>query len=239
MIFNFPYKPVIEDFNKKGFLTLNSVIKILENAGNGHSDLAGENVFNMHKASHAWVLTEWQIEILEYPAYGAELKAETWSEGISSPLVANRNFLLYKNGVICAKGATRWILIDMNTGRPCRIEPEEFEKYQSENKTVFEDKKLSKIPVPEYFEKDLNNPVRRSDIDFNMHVHNLTYLDYAREVIPEECAELMNFKKLRIAYKTALKEGSTAVCKYANVEGTHVVFIFDSENNLCCQIQFA
>lgn len=78
-----------------------------------------------------------------------------------------------------------------------------------------------------------------SDIDINDHVHNLTYLEYAREVLPRKEAEMMNFKKLRIAYKTALREGGTAVVRYAFVEDSHLVFIYDAEDHLCCQLQFA
>ncbi|MCQ2598511.1 MAG: thioesterase [Treponema sp.] len=239
MIFEYSYTPVFEDFNKEAALTINALVKILENSGSGHSDMAGDNVFDMHNRANAWVLTEWQIEVQDYPKYGDQIKAETWSEGLSSPLVANRNFLLYKNGEVCAKGATRWILIDMATGRPCRIEPAHLERYENEPKTVFEDKKLSRIPTPEAWEKEVRLPVRFSDIDINDHVHNLTYLEYAREVLPRKEAEIMNFKKLRIAYKTALREGGTAVVRYAFVEDSHLVFIYDAEDHLCCQLQFA
>ncbi|MCQ2586366.1 MAG: thioesterase [Treponema sp.] len=239
MFFEFKYKPVFEDYNRNAALTLNALVKILENSGSGHSDMAGDNVFDMHNRSNAWVLTEWQIEVTEYPKYGDEIKAETWSEGLASPLVAMRNFLLYKNGEICAKGTTRWILIDMATGRPCKIEPAHLERYENEPKTVFDDKKLSRIPSPEAWTTEVKMPVRRADIDINEHVHNLTYLEYAREVLPRQDADIMNYKKLRIAYKNALKEGDTAVVRYAFTEDSHVVFVYDAEDHLCCQMQFA
>lgn len=239
MIFEYPYNPVFEDFNKNAELTTNALVKILENSASGHSDLAGDNIFDMHNRSNAWLLTEWQIEVQDYPKYGDQLKAETWSEGLSSPLVANRNYLFYKNGEVCAKGATRWILIDMATGRPCKIEPEHLARYENDPRTVFDEKKLSRIPVPETWTAEVKVPVRFSDIDINDHVHNLTYLEYAREVLPRKEAEIMNFKKIRIAYKTALREGGTAVVRYAFVEDSHVVFIYDAEDHLCCQLQFA
>jgi len=239
MFHEFNYKPVFEDYNKNAELTLNSVVKIMENSGSGHSDMAGDNIFDMHNRSNAWILTEWQIEVSEFPKYGDEIKAVTWSEGLASPLVAMRNFLLYKNGEECAKGTTRWILIDTASGRPCKIEPAHLDRYGNEPKTVFEDKKLSRIPVPESWTNEVKMAVRRSDIDINEHVHNLTYLEYAREVLPAEEAVLMNFKKLRIAYKNALKEGGTAVVRYAYAEGSHVVFVYDAEDHLCCQMQFA
>lgn len=237
MIFEYNYKPVIEDFNKDGILTLTAIVKIFVNNANAHSDLAGDSVFNIKDLSRAWVLTDWQIQMDDYPVYGDELMAETWSEGFSSPLVANRNFLFYKNGNVCGKATTRWILLDLATGRPTRIDPAYLEKYETEDKTVFEDKKLIRIPSPENFSAETTIPVRRSDIDFNNHVHNLTYLDYAHEVLPENICET-NFKSLRISYKTGLKAGSKAVCKYAEADGSHVVFISDENNIPACQISF-
>ena len=79
----------------------------------------------------------------DFPVYGDEVMAQTWSEGFTSPLVANRNFLFYKNGKICGKATTRWILLDLASGRPSRIDPAYLEKYGTEDKTVFEDKKLN------------------------------------------------------------------------------------------------
>ena len=238
MIFDYQYKPVIEDFSKDGTMTLNAVVKILENAGNAHSDFAGDSVFNITNLSKAWVLTDWQIEMTEYPNYGDEILAQTWSEGFTSPLVANRNFLFYKNGKICGKATTRWILLDISAGRPCKIDPVYLEKYGTENKTVFDDKKLIKIPVLETFEKELIIPGRRSDIDFNFHVHNLVYLDFAKEVLPETDFDL-TFKNLRISYKTGLKSGGTAICRYAKIENCHIVFIFDENETPSAQVMFS
>lgn len=237
MIFEYPYKPVIEDFSRDGLLSYTALVRILCNAANAHSDICGDSVFNIKGMDRAWVLTDWQIEITDYPKYGDELKAETWSEGFTSPLVANRNFLFYKNGEVCARGTTKWILLDLKSGRPSKIDPAYLEKYSTESKVVFEDKKLWRIPSAETWTTEMPIPVRRSDIDFNDHVHNVTYLDYAREVLPQDLFE-KKFTRLRISYKTALKQGSTAICRYAQIENAQVVFIYDDEDHLCTQISF-
>lgn len=234
MIFEYPYNPVIEDFEKGGVLSFNAIMKIFENAGSGHSDWAGYGVFSISGLSKGWVLTDWQIEVFEYPKHGDKILAQTWSEGLSSPLVANRNFLLYKNGEVCARGTSRWIIIDFESGRPTKIEPAYLEKYGVEDKTVFDEKKLTRIPTPETWTAEVTLPVRRADIDFNNHVHNLTYLDYAMELLPAG-----HYKNMRIAYKTGLKDGSSAKVSYAQVDGAHIVNICDGEGPLACQLMFS
>ena len=239
MIFTYDYKPVIEDFTKNGKLSLTAILKILENAGNAHSDYAGDSIFNIAGKTKAWILTEWSIKIDEYPAYADEIKAETWSEGLSSPLVANRNFLLYKNGKICARGTSVWVLFDMATQRLSKIDASLLESYKPEDKKLFDEKKPVKIEKPETFALEKSVEIRRSDIDFNNHVHNLVYLDYAMQALPEEVYESAEFKNLRVTYKTAVKGGHSVICRYAQVDGKHVVFIYNEEDLLCTMVQLS
>ncbi|MBP5451989.1 MAG: hypothetical protein J6Y16_07115, partial [Treponema sp.] len=74
--------------------------------------------------------------------------------------------------------------------------------------------------------------------DFNDHVHNLTYLDYALEGLPEEVFNKRDFKKLRISYKLAVKAGEEIVCKYAQTEGRHICCIYGKDGDLKTQIEF-
>lgn len=239
MIFKEYYKPFIEDFTTKGSLSLNAILKIFENTSNGHSEIAGDKIFNYEAGrTHAWILTDWYIEIISYPVYGEELKAETWLQDSNSPLISIRNFILYKNNQVCVKGTTKWVLIDLKTERLCKLEKDLIDKYQPENKTVFEDSKFLKLNVPQNFEFEVTVRLRRSDYDFNNHIHNLVYLDYAFEVIPEKLYKEMNFKSLRINYKSAVKTGTEVIGKYAEVENKKIVCIYDVQEDLKSMIIF-
>ncbi len=238
MFFREEYKTVIEDFGKDGRLSLLGVLRIFENLGNRHSDLAGDSVFKYDGSSAAWVLTEWKIETEEYPLYNDSIEIETWSEEPVSPLVATRNFLLYKNGSPCIRGTTRWVLFDIKTQRLCKIGKELVEKYQPENRTVFNEARLEKIPLPQSFESEKKIEIRKSDFDFNGHVHNLTYLDYALESLPDAVYSSQQFKKLRITYKSAVTEGNFVCGKYAGVDEKKIVVITDSENNAKAMVMF-
>lgn len=237
MIFNYDYKAVIEDFGKDGKLLLGAAMKILENAGNAHSDSCGNQVFTISKDGKAWVLMEWQIEVLDYPKYDEAIKVETWIENVTSPLMCSRNLLMYKNGEPCIKAVTKWVMLDINTGRPCKLEASLVEKYSPEDKTVFENSKLAKILVPENFESEKIIDVQRRDIDFNDHVHNLVYIDYALETLPYDIYKNNGFKKIRVTYKTSLKENSKAVCRYGKVGEGNVVQICNEENQICCLVE--
>ncbi|MBO7136007.1 MAG: hypothetical protein J6V73_05210, partial [Spirochaetaceae bacterium] len=81
--------------------------------------------------------------------------------------------------------------------------------------------------------------IRRSDIDFNDHVHNLVYLDYAMQALPEEVYKSAKFQSLRVTYKTAVTSGGSVRCKYAQIEDKHIVFIYNEEDQLCTMIQLS
>ena len=237
MIYSCEYKPVIEDYTKERNLSITAIVKMMENAANGHSKMAGDDIFETERIKTAWILTDWQIQLDEYPNFNDELKVETWSETVTSPLVANRDFLLYKNGNIFGRAATRWVLFDLEAKRLGRIDDTLIEKYKPEEKFVFEEKKLSKIEIPESFDSETKITIRRSDIDFNNHVHNLVYLDYALESLPEDVYKNSVFKNIRITYKTAITESREIICKYKATDGKHTVLIYDDAGNLCTMIQ--
>lgn len=238
MIVKKQYHTSVEDFTREGKLNLPAILKLFENAGNAHSDKAGDSPFDCEGHTFAWVITEWKIEITEYPHYSEKIEVETWSEGLTSPLIASRNFLLYRNGQVCARGTSKWVRIDLAKGRLVKIEKELLDKYEPEDRTVFEDSKVEKIQLPETFDYEKPIPVRRCDIDFNSHIHNVKYLDYALETLPLETFKNQTFKSLRITYKNASKEGEELTGKYARLDAKHIVGIYGADNSVKALVQF-
>ncbi len=243
MTVDFEYQPILEDYNSDGSLQLGAILKVLENSGNRHSDIAGDNILTGSSNGIAWIMTDWLLEIQSYPKYGEKLMARTWSETVRQPLACMRDFELYCNGQVLARGLTKWVLVDLKAGRPLRVSADLIEKYQPEEKFVFGDLKMPKIsqPAPEAFTSETKITLRRSDIDFNNHVHNLTYLDFALEALPADVYEKQKaaFKNVRISYKSGVKAGENITCRYAQVEGKHVVCIFGDDGSLRTQIELS
>ncbi len=229
MFFKMSYQPMLEDFTPNGALSLFAILKIFENNANKQADFVNDSVFTSEERKRFWVIMDWHIEIGEYPHYGDEIESSTWMHPLSSPITCTRDFLLYRNGVECAKGISRWILADMNTGRPTKLGKDVTDAYQPEAKHIFTRSKPPKIEIPEQFISETSIRIRRADFDFNNHIHNLTYFDYALEAIPKELYNARSFTKLWMSYKDAITDGDTVMAKYREQNGQHLVCIFGDD----------
>ena len=76
------------------------------------------------------------------------------------------------------------------------------EKYQCETKKVFKEDYTLKLKEPTTIIRKQEYKAQRRDIDINKHIHNLYYLDYAYEVLPEEVYEAPECNNIEIMYKT-------------------------------------
>ena len=90
MFVEFEYEPLIEDFYGNGEMRVESVLKILENAGNKHSDLAGNHNLEGSSNGMAWILTDWYVEMDFLPRYGSKIKAKTWRGPLRYTVLASK-----------------------------------------------------------------------------------------------------------------------------------------------------
>lgn len=239
MIVEFEYQPLLEDYKKNKDMKLSSILKIFENAGSKHSDIAGDTIINGQNIGKIWVLSDWMLEIIDYPKYGDKILAKTWSEPLTQALFCTRDFQLFCNGTQTVKGTTKWVKFDLSTNRPCKIDNDLMVKYEPEDKVEFTQTRLPRLVAPKNFSNEVEIQIRREDIDFNDHVHNLTYLDYALEALPKDVYDSRDFRNVRISYKNAVKPGDKICCKYVYEDNKHVCCIFGDDGILKTQIELS
>lgn len=230
MIFNETVKIGLKDIEKDNILGNKAILKFFENIAGHHSDSLGYGLNNSNETHLSWILLEWKIRSIKRIEYGEELSIDTWSRSIEK-YYASRDFKMYNSkGKLCVIGTSKWLLV--NTEKGSIVKPDEtmIAKYESEpDNSVFEED-LEKIKVPEEYTNELLYTVRRKDIDFIGHMHNLYYLDLAYEVLPDDVYEKRLFNDVRITYKKEIKLGETVKCKYANIEDKHVVVITSEDD---------
>lgn len=237
MIFNEIYQTRIEDYDKNGFLSLEAVLRIFENIGSHHSDSVSNSVIEGSLDGIAWIFVEWTIEIINLPKYGEPVKVQTWINGKAPSASVLRNFILSDSkDSNLVKGTAKFALFDLNKRKPARISTELFELYSPEKSRVFENKS-QRLTEPDVYDYEVNLAQRRSDIDFNGHVHNIKYLTYALEALPYDVYLDMEFSSLRILYKNPLSSAERIIAKVSENSGDYIVGIYNEEK-LCSIVKF-
>lgn len=230
MIFNEKFKIQSKDIGKGNCIKNRGILEIFENIATHHSDLAGYGPNDIEKTQMSWVLLDWKVKVLKRPQYGQILNVNTWGRTMKK-VYTYRDFEMYdEENELCVIGTSKWTLVNINTGRIEKLTDEIYEKYQLEEKDVFNIGELDKIKIPEEYSNEIIYKVSRRDIDLNGHMHNLYYLDLAYEVLPDDVYEKRPFNDFRVQYKKEIKFGDIIKCRYTQNEGKYIVTICNEED---------
>lgn len=234
MKFSKVYEPRISEYAKDGRLALNSIIGILEDAGSKHSFAAGDDVIESGLRGVSWILVEWNVEIHKLPYNNQKLYVDTWAISKKPELITQREFEIKdQDGNVYINACERLVLEDFNLGKMLKITPEMMAPYNPEEE-LHHQFDFTKIKEPNEYDCEKPLAVRITDIDFNNHVHNTFYLDYALDVIGEY--ENQKISGFRILYKKPVmyKDKITAKCK--NGDLAYNVGIY-KDDILCTLVQ--
>lgn len=205
MIYKEKFKTGLKDIGKNNTIKNRAILEILENVGAYHSDKVNYGANSTEITRKAWILLDWNLQVLKRPKYGQTLSVNTWGRDVKK-FFTFRDFEVYdENNNLCAIATSKWALIDIDNRKMVRLTDEIMNRYEPEEKSVFSEEKLGKLEIPTEFLSSSNYEVIRKDIDVNKHMHNLYYLDLAYEAMPEEVYEKRPFDNVRITYKKEIK----------------------------------
>ena len=234
MIFEHKARVDIGKVNGNSFITNKGMLSLLENVACMHSDEAGYGIREIPITHLSWVQLNWRVQILRRLVYGEEVTIKTWARD-ATKITTLRDFeVIDKDGKTVCIATTKWTLTNIDTKGITKITEDMISKYNPDTKIIMPDFEFKKLKEPENFTNEYVYTTQRRDIDVNKHVHNLNYLDFAYEALPEEIYEetLSNdFNNIEIMYKNAVRFGDTSKCLYSFSDGIHTVVIKNANNN--------
>lgn len=233
MVFKNEYTIGVDGVALKNEATNTAMLSIMEDVATLHSAAVGYGVNDIEVTRRGWILLDWQLEVLRRPKYNEKLTVSTWSRKFDRVSAYRDYTFTDTKGEIIVRATSRWILFDIDSRRPQRITDKMVELYESEpDRSAFDDE-MSDLKVDrELIENALTTPykVLRRDIDINGHMHNITYLDVALEVLPLEVYEAGIFNRVRINYKKELRLGDEVTCAYYKNGDVHTVVMMTDEH---------
>lgn len=211
-------------------LSNTSLLGFLENNAGIHSNL----VNNGMNDKTTWVLLAWKVRIIKRPKYSEYIKVQTWSRCMEK-IYAYRDYKVYdKENNLIAIASSKWAYLDLENGKILKLSTELEEMYETENICAFEnleEAEFQKLKEPDNYKSNIEFKITRNMIDTNHHLHNIYYLDIAKEAIPEECFLKKEFDDIEIMYKKEIKCGDTVKAFYSEEDGYHLVTIKSKDEN--------
>lgn len=240
-IFEHKFKIGFRDVGKSNKITNKGLLGYLEDTAGMHSDLVGYGLNDIYKTNLTWILLNWKVQVFKRPLYGESILVKTWARN-TIKFYTFRDFEVYNNkNELIAIATTKWVLMDAKAMTLTKIPDELILKYNPENKAVFgNEKEIGKLDFPTEYESMFPYTIQRKDIDINRHVHNVTYLDFAYEILPESVYNNINLNTFEILYKKETKLGETIKCFYSKVDNSHfVVMKTEDEKTVHCVIRLS
>ena len=200
----------LSDTNTKQELTETSLLRFLEDIAGMHSEKVGYGASSIDKTKRTWILLSWKVRMFKRPKMNETVTVETWSRLIEK-FYAYRDFKVYdSNKNLVAIATSKWIYIDIENGRIVKVTDEVSSCYESENVSVFDEKEFAddiKLKEPESeIINEIDFKITRNLFDINNHVHNIYYMDIAKEALPEDVYLNNEFNDFEIMYKKEIKE---------------------------------
>ena len=218
------------DIGKTNEITNKGVLKVLEYAGGRHSNSIGYGINQIYDTKLSWVLLNWKVKIIKRPIYDDLLIIKTWPRG-SNKIITYRDYEIYdESNNLLIQASSKWTLINIDTKELEKLPLDLIEKFNEEDKTVFEDGSIPKLKEPTEYLLEKECKVTKRDIDVNEHVHNVNYLDIAYECLPNQEYNKEECNNIEILYKKQIKLDDEIKCLYSKENDVKTISIKSNDN---------
>lgn len=210
-IFEDSYTTSFSQTGVHNVLTNKSILSILENIAGSHSASVNFTFKDLEKDNLTWVILNWKLKVLKRINADTVVKVQTWARFVSKVFVL-RDFKIFdSDGDLCVIASSKWCLVNTKTSKISKMPDNLKNIYHGfHNESVFGIEDLPKLIEPNLEPISVDTyRIRRFDLDLNKHVHNLNYLNFAYELLPNDVYDGEELNNVEILFKKELKYGDT------------------------------
>ncbi|MFO7979408.1 MAG: thioesterase, partial [Candidatus Aminicenantes bacterium] len=166
------------------------------------------------KKNLAWILSRYHIKVLRYPEKGENIEITTWPSVIKG-IFTLREYELTASGDKSVQATSSWMAVDIKRKRPVKIK-ETLPSFSPHGQRAVNDDFKS---LPEVESPDLKSrfPVLKADLDFNRHVNNAVYIQWAVETVPKEIIMDLRPTQIEVNYKNETFYGDWVISRTQKV----------------------
>lgn len=201
---------------EEGSATLPAYCNYLQEIAGNHARDLGLGIQELQDEGFTWMLSRLRLAVERYAAWRENVRIRTWPAGVRGRVGARRDFLARDDADrTLLRGVSEWLYVDFASLRVSRL-PAAFAALAPEGTPQVELPDASEKPGDfDAAEWSATLSVRRSDHDFNGHVNNAHYVEWALECVPDGWREGRGVAELDISFRAAARWGDAVVSEAA------------------------
>lgn len=189
----------------RGTLRLSRFLSLIQEAAIGGSAYAGAGVEKVKELNLYWVVMRYHFAILRMPKVGERVRFWTYP-GAPKSFVYPRFFVVEgANKEVLIRGSSLWALLSRLSHKPSPADqnhlPTASDHSEDDQLAWPSAIALSSLTLLE------ERPIRHSDMDFNGHMNNVRYLDFALDAMPMGYFEEHPIISFQIQYSSECHSG--------------------------------
>ena len=222
-----------------------SAIMYLQDAFARYTATKKMAAYDLFSTNQIWIVTEFNIDFVkELPFWSEEIEVNIWISEITKLKVYTDYELKYKNKTF-AKGNALWFVIDKETKRPAKTDVVS-QRFKVCSELVLGEHKKFILPQATEVYTKIEHKNNLSDIDFNKHVNNKSYINLAEMTAPDEFRKTRVLKNLHIRFnketflddiligttnRTELPDTYTHIIEKDGISVCDIVTVWDERNS--------
>jgi acyl-ACP thioesterase len=211
-----------------------SAIMYLQDAFARYTATKKMAAYDLFSTNQIWIVTEFNIDFVEeLPFWSEEIEVNIWISEITKLKVYTDYELKYKNKTF-AKGNALWFVIDKETKRPAKTDVVS-QRFKVCSELVLGEHKKFILPQATEVYTKIEHKNNLSDIDFNKHVNNKSYINLAEMTAPDEFRKTRVLKNLHIRFnkETFLDDILTCTTNRTELPDTYTHIIEKDGVSVC------
>ncbi len=213
------------DVDSNGRLSLPSLFARFQEIAGLHATHLGIGFEELRKLDVAWMLSRIKVRIESLPTWWETVTLRTWPKGVDR-LFALRDFKVTSHhGKVLAVATTCWLLVELEKGRPRRIESLNVDlQFPGADHAIREIP--DKIVVPQELKPVYEKQILFSDLDVNEHVNNAQYVRWAMDCYDPEVLRAKKVKSIQLNYLGQARYGDRVeILSATTEEASHTAYI--------------
>ena len=210
------------------------ILRFCQDSAVSHTAACGYPLERLISLQRAWLVLSMHVRFVKPIALSKDIRVRTWPFSFSRVL-GPRAFCIEdaETKEVYVEATSLWAYTDTESGRPAEIPQEMITEFSEGEEPPLS--YIRRVPNYEATEHIADFRVLKRDLDTNIHMNNVKYLEYAEEALPLGTT----VSEIEIFYKQQAKYGDI-LSLYASedAEGNVLTYLKNQNGEICTYIKF-